>query len=168
MGFSPAHTPAPAREDTAPAERPATTNGADFPPGTPEGKLQGHPARDALLPMAHAALEILGAVPEVATMENWYSQRWTIERVRFGLSAAKQDHAGQTIPVGKLIMSAARWMARARPDEYTPPRPALTLVQPPAPEKPREATPEERAEMARRFAELDVLLADPKPLAKAQ
>lgn len=147
--------------------KPGNTN-TNPAPGTPEGKLQGHPARDALLPMAHAALDIVGAVPEVSTLENWYAQKWTIDRVKFGLTAAKQDHAGQTIPVGKLIMSAARWMARARPDEYTPPRPALTLVQPAAIEKPREATPEERAEMVRRFEELDALLADPKPMAKAQ
>lgn len=159
--------PVPAREDKAPAVPPPTTNTSPA-PGTPEGKLQGHPARDALLPMAHAALDIVGAVPEIATLENWYAQKWTLDRVKFGLSAAKQDHAGQTIPVGKLIMSAARWMARARPDEYTPPRPALTLVQPAAIEKPREATPEERAEMVRRFEELDALLADPKPMAKAQ
>lgn len=162
--------PVPAREDKAPAAPPPPTTNTNprHAPCTPEGKLEGHPARDVLLPMAHAALQIVGAVPEVATLESWYAQRWTIERVKFGLTAAKQDHAGQTIPVGKLIMSAARWMARARPDEYTPPRPVLTLVQAPAPEKPREATAEERAEMVRRFEELDVLLADPKPLAKAQ
>lgn len=81
-------------------------------------KLQGHPAHDALLPIARAAVSILGVCPEVYTLESWLQSGYSLPRIEYGLRQAKQSAAGQWMPMGKIIISAGRWMQRAAPEEY--------------------------------------------------
>lgn len=81
-------------------------------------KLKGHPAHDALLPIARAAVSILDVCPEVYTLEAWLQSGYSLPRIEYGLQQAKQSAAGQWMPMGKIIISAGRWMQRAAPEEY--------------------------------------------------
>lgn len=103
----------------APAD-PATiaTSTHDEPHDEAAKKLQGHPAKDQLLPFARAALEIAGVVPEVYTLESWLMRGFTLPRVVYGLRGARQAAVGVHINPGKIILSAGRWMQNARPEEW--------------------------------------------------
>jgi len=81
-------------------------------------KIDGHPAYDAILPIARAAFSILGACPEVYTLESWLQAGYSLPRIEYGLRQAKQSAAGQFMPMGKIVISAGRWMQRATPEEY--------------------------------------------------
>lgn len=117
-------------------------------------KIQGHPAHDALLPIARVAFQVLGVCPEVYTLESWFQQRYSLPRIEYGLKQAKQAAMGQWVPVGKVIISAGRWMQNARPEEYQqgPQSPAqgpetARPVSAPQLETRKPLTPEETAEM---------------------
>ena len=121
-------------------------------------KIQGHPARDALLPIARAAVSILGVCPEVYTLESWLQSGYSLSRIEYGLRQAKQAATGQWMPMGKVIISAGRWMQRADPQEYEKrpqqaaggARTSQAVSVPQQPSKPA-LTPEETAAM---FAEV--------------
>lgn len=123
-------------------------------------KLEGHPAHDSLLPIARAAVSILGVCPEVYTLESWFQQRYSLPRIEYGLKQAKQSAFGQFMPMGKIIISAGRWMRNAQPAEYQQgpqapvkgPETAQPISTPPS-EVRKPLTPEETAEM---FKELGV------------
>lgn len=117
-------------------------------------KLQGHPAKDQLLPFARAALEIVGMCPEVYTLEAWLMRGFTLPRVVYGLRGARQAAVGVYAAPGKVILSAGRWMQNARPEEYREPAQAARsgpeAAQPistPQLEARKPLTPEETAEM---------------------
>lgn len=123
-------------------------------------KIQGHPARDALLPLARVAFQVLGVCPEVYTLESWFQQRYTLPRIEYGLKQAKQSAFGQFMPMGKVIISAGRWMRNAQPEEYQQGSQASAQgpetarpVSAPQLESRKPLTPEETAEM---FKELGV------------
>lgn len=117
-------------------------------------KIQGHPAHDALLPIARVAFQVLGVCPEVYTLESWLQAGYSLARIEYGLRQAKQAATGQWMPMGKVIISAGRWMQRADPQEYEK-RPqqaaggARTLQAVSAPQQPSKPslTPEETAAM---------------------
>lgn len=131
---------------TAAAPEPATDD--------VQRKFEGHPAHEALLPIARAAVSILGACPEVYTLESWLQSGYSLPRIEYGLRQAKQSAAGQWMPMGKIIISAGRWMQRAAPEEYQkrPQQAAGGAIQvqsisiPHEPER-RPLTAEETAEM---------------------
>lgn len=81
-------------------------------------KLAGHPGKEALTPFAEVAVSVLGVCPEVYTLESWLMARYSVDRVEYGLRQAKQAALGQFMPLGKIIISAGRWMQRAQPEEY--------------------------------------------------
>ena len=119
-------------------------------------KIQGHPAHDAILPIARVAFQVLGVCPEVYTLESWFQQRYSLPRIEYGLKQAKQSAFGQFMPMGKIIISAGRWMQNARPEEYREPAQAARsgpeTAQPistPPSEARRPLTPEETAEAFR-------------------
>jgi len=119
-------------------------------------KIHGHPAHDALLPIARVAFQVLGVCPEVYTLESWLQAGYSLARIEYGLRQAKQAATGQWMPMGKVIISAGRWMQRADPQEYEKrpqqaaggARTSQAASAPQLPSKPS-ITPEEAAEMLR-------------------
>jgi len=140
---------------TAPPSPPAPTV-AEATRDDVQTKIQGHPAHDALLPIARVAFQVLGVCPEVYTLEAWLQSGYSISRIEYGLRQAKQAAAGQWMPMGKVIISAGRWMQRADPQEYEKrpqqaaggARASQAASAPQLPSKPS-ITPEEAAEMLR-------------------
>jgi hypothetical protein len=138
---------------TAPPSPPAPTV-AEAAQDAVQTKIQGHPAHDAILPIARVAFQVLGVCPEVYTLESWFQQRYSLPRIEYGLKQAKQAAFGQFMPMGKIIISAGRWMQNARPEEYREPAQAARsgpeAAQPistPQLEARKPLTPEETAEM---------------------
>lgn len=105
---------APARETPVPSRPAPNTAGADL----AVEKLAGHSGHEVLLPIARVAVSVLGVCPEVYTLEQWAQARYSLARIEYGLRQAKQSAAGQFMPLGKIIISAGRWMQRAEPEEY--------------------------------------------------
>ena len=138
---------------TAPPSPPAPTV-AEATQDDVQTKIHGHPAHDALLPIARVAFQVLGVCPEVYTLESWFQQRYSLPRIEYGLKQAKQAAFGQFMPMGKIIISAGRWMQNARPEEYQqgPQAPAqgpetARPVSAPQLEARKPLTPEETAEI---------------------